>query len=173
MLEIGDQQAQRRENTGAGRDQRGGHAGLGGQAVGVQGAGAAERDQREIARIEAALHRHQPERAHHGGVGDFDNRVRRGDDVEAGRADCVNGSASASDVEHDVAAEEVMRIEPAEDEIGVGHRRFRPATPVAGRSGIGPALRGPTRSRPPESTQAIEPPPAPISTRSTTGVRKG
>ena len=36
-----------------------------------------------------------------------------------------------------------------------------------------PALRGPTRSRPRSSTSAIEPPPAPISIMSMTGMRTG
>ena len=60
-------------------------------------------------------------------------------------------------------AEEVLGVDVAEHERGVGDRRLRAA---ARRSRPGPARRrrsrGPTRSRPPASTQAIEPPPAPI-----------
>jgi hypothetical protein len=65
--------------------------------------------------------------------------------------------------------EQPIRVEPAEDEVGVGDRRPRAAAAVADRPGVAPALSGPTRSMPEASTDAIEPPPAPIVWTSTIG----
>ncbi len=45
-----------------------------------------------------------------------------------------------------------------------------PPRPYAAGPGSAPAERGPTRKMPPESTYAIEPPPAPIVSTSTIGI---
>ena len=47
------------------------------QRAGVQRAGAAERDEREVARVEAALDRDDPQRREHLGVDDRDHVLRR------------------------------------------------------------------------------------------------
>ena len=55
-------------------------------------------------------------------------------------------------VELHLAAEETVRVDPAEDDVRVGDRRLLAALAVAGRTGAAPALRGPTRKAPPSST---------------------
>ena len=79
----------------------------------------------------------------------------------------------AVDVECELAAEEVVGAEAAEHEVRVGDGRLGAAAAVAGRPGLGARAQRADAQRPPESTQAIEPPPAPISARSMTGVRIG
>ena len=77
-------------------------------------------------------------------------------------------------VERHVAAEEAVGVEQPEQHVGVGDRRL---AFHRGRSGAGPgsapADSGPTFSRPNWSARASEPPPAPISTRSTDGTDTG
>ena len=72
-------------------------------------------------------------------------------------------SRAALERELHPAAEEVVGVEVAEHEVGVGARRLRRrrVRRPPGR-GSAPALRGPMCSRPPSSSQPIEPPPAPI-----------
>ena len=65
-------------------------------------------------------------------------------------------------------------VEVAEDEVGVGDRRLGAAAPVARRARARrPRCAGPTRSAPPGSRQAIEPPPAPTVWMSTIGSASG
>ena len=79
-----------------------------------------------------------------------------------------------SRLELHLAAEEVVGVEIAQHEIGVGHRRLGPALAVARRArDRRPRSPGPTLSSPSSFTCAIEPPPAPISIRSMLGMRIG
>ena len=77
-------------------------------------------------------------------------------------------------VERQPAGERRVLEQAAEQEVGVGHRRLaarrgrsRPAP------GSAPAEAGPTRSAPPASRQAIEPPPAPTVWMSSAGSASG
>ena len=76
MLHVDQQAAQRRGDAGIGRHDHCRNRQFPGDRGAVQRAGAAEGDQREIARIIAAADRDQPHRIRHVGVGDADDRVR-------------------------------------------------------------------------------------------------
>jgi hypothetical protein len=71
------------------------------------------------------------------------------------------------------ATGEVVGIQAAEQQVGIGDGRLLAATAIAGRAGSDAALCGPTRIWRMLSMLAMEPPPAPISTISTTGMEIG
>ena len=148
-----DEQAGRREDAGAARDQQRRHLGVARERVRVHRPRAAEADEHEVARVVAALHRDQVQRVHHRGVRDLDDAVRRLDDVDRPSGFAQRSSiarARALDVEADLAAEEVVGVEPAEHDVGVGHGRLGAAAPVADRPGIGArALRPDAQQRRP------------------------
>src|SRR5207237_9843781 len=98
----------------------------------------AESDEDEAASSEAALHRHEPERAHHRRIRDLDDAVRSLDELQPEwlSATVLDGLAGAVDVERHLAAEKVSGIQAAENEVRVGHRRLRTAARVAGRPRI-------------------------------------
>ena len=73
------------------------------------------------------------------------------------------------DVQVHFAAQEPIGVEVAQHEQGIGDRRLLSAPPVACRPGIGARRLRPTRSMLRASTQAIDPPPAPIDSVSTIG----
>ena len=90
------------------------------------------------------------------------------------RADIGSQRASGRrGIQQHRAAGKAGRVDPAERDIGVGHGGAAAAPGIAGRPRVDPALRGPTAMRPRLSTLHSEPPPAPISTISTTGMRRG
>ncbi len=100
---------------------------------GVEPAGAAEGHQRELPRVDAALHRHHAQRADHLGVGDLDDPLGGLLEAEAQlvaeRGDgALGGLAVQLDPARDPAGE-------AEQEVGVGHRRVLAAVPVRGGAG--------------------------------------
>ena len=100
-----------------------------GQRVRVQAAGAAEGDERELARIEPALHRDDPQRAEHRLVDDVDDRPpppprRRGPRLAEPR----DRGARGLDVELHLAAEQPRRQVPEHD-VGVGDGRLVPPRP--------------------------------------------
>ena len=97
----------------------------------MQRAGAAEGDERELARVVAALDRDEPQRAQHLRVDDLDR---------LGRVDPVERALGRLAVELEPAGQ--ARGKPAEQEVRVGHRRPRPAPPVAGGPGIGAGALG-------------------------------
>ena len=70
------------------------------------------------------------------------------------------------------AAKEVVGVQVAEHDVGIGDGGLRPAEAVARRAGRDPALWGPTRRRPPSSSQQMLPPPAPIVATRTLGIRR-
>ena len=76
-------------------------------------------------------------------------------------------------VEPHRAAEEEVRIEVAEHQVGVGHGRLGAALAVAGRPGLGAGAVRPDLERPRPSIRAMLPPPAPISIISITGTLTG
>ncbi len=102
----------------------------------MQRAGAAERDEGEVARVVAALDRDDAERAQHLRVHDLDHRGR----VDAGQR---RGRRVA--VEHEPAGE--LRRQPAEQQVRVGHGRAA-AGAVAGGPGIGARALRPDADRP-------------------------
>ena len=115
----------------------------------MKAAGAAERDEGELARHPAALHGDDAEGAEHRLVDHAHDRA--GGLLDAGAAglgDPRDGGVGGVDVQLELAAEQARR-QMAEDDVRVGHRRGRPAAAVAGRAGKGAgALRAdPERSR--------------------------
>ena len=106
------------------------------QIGGVHRARAAEREQREVARVEAALGQHRAQRAdhvvvgdpHHGEGGLFDRLVDR-------RCDRGHRCRRGVLVQVHGAAEEVPRVDAADDDVRVRHRGPTSAQAVAGRAG--------------------------------------
>ena len=105
----------------------------------VQRTGAAIGDQRETAGIESALGRHALDRIGHRGCGDAQNSIRRFGDAEPQRLRHPrrHGAFRGRDVELHLAAEKTIGSETAQQQIGVGDRRFGTATAVARRSRLG------------------------------------
>ncbi len=75
----------------------------------------------------------------------------------------------SSSVQAHVAAEETAGIDVAEHHQGIGDRRLCAAAAITSRSRSGTGRPGPTRRKPIESTQPIEPPPAVTDSMSTIG----
>ena len=73
-------------------------------------------------------------------------------------------------VECHAPAEEAVRVDDPEHDVGVGDRRPGAAASVADRAGIGARALGPDAEQPVARRVAIEPPPAPIAVMSTIGV---
>ena len=105
----------------------------------VQRPGAARGDQREVARIVALGDRDLAHRERHLGDRDLDDRLRGRDGVELERLGdlLLDAARGAVGVELHLAAEEIVRIEPAEHHVGVGDGRLGAAAAVADRAGIG------------------------------------
>ena len=119
------------ENTDA---PRGHHhlpdAELRGERDGMHAAAAAEGDQREVARVVAAIERDQLQRVDHVVVGDADDAARRLDAVDAELgARRVERVVDRVHVGVDLAAAEIVAVDAAEREIGVGGRRLVPPRP--------------------------------------------
>ena len=122
------------------------------QPRGVQRAGAAERHQRIVARIVAALHRDHPDRPRHVGGDHRDDALRRRHQAEAERRGEPRDRCQREiPPDRHAPAQQMRRIERLQHDVGVGHRRFVVAAAVADRPGSAPALRGPTFSSPPLS----------------------
>ena len=104
----------------------------------MQRPGAAEGDQREVARVEALLHRDQPQPAEHVLVDDVDDPGGGGlRGLQPHRlGDLADGGARGVDVEGDLAAGQ-RRRQVAEDDVGVGDGRLGAALAVGGRAGVG------------------------------------
>ena len=139
MLDVGDEQTHGGRGARAHGDQDGGNVELRGEAVCVRGAGTAEGHEDEVPRVVSALHRNPPERAHHGVVGDLHDAEGHLDHAEAERtgAPLLDGLPGRRLVEPHLAAEEVICVEPAEDEVRVGDGGLGPSFSVAGGGRIG------------------------------------
>ena len=134
--QIGRQHAPGRQHRRDARHDDPREAELAGDVGRVQPGGAAEGEEREAARIDAAAHRDEPHPLGHVGVDDaMDALAPR----PAGRcrARAAIGSTARlgrGAVEPRAAAEEARRVEVAEHEIGVGDGRGGAAPTVAGRT---------------------------------------
>ena len=102
------------------------------------------------ARVVAALDRHDANRALHVGVGDaHDAFGQLGDGQLQSLAQIAAARCGARQIDRHAAAEEELRIQPAEQQVRVGDGQFF-ADAVADRTGHrARRLRGPTRSAPP------------------------
>ena len=100
---------------------------------------AAGRHQREVARVVALGDRHLAHRERHLVVRDLDDRLRGRDRIKLQRA-CdllLDAAQGGSGIELHGAAEEIVRVEPAEHHIGVGDGRLGAAAAIADRPRIG------------------------------------
>ena len=121
------------EHAGRGRDDDRPRVHQLGKRVGVQRPGAAEGDQREVARIEALLHRDQPERTEHVLVDDVDDAGRSPLEIETqSRGDGLHSVDGGIDIELHLAADQLAR-QVAEHDVGIGDRRLVAAHPVGRR----------------------------------------
>jgi hypothetical protein len=113
-------------------------AGLARERSRVDGPGTAVGDQGEFAQVVAALHRDEPERSLHVGVGHLDHRVGRVDEREAEAAlDRLERPLGARAIELDRAAVDPLRVQIAEDQVRVAHGGLGAAQAVASRAGNG------------------------------------
>ncbi len=118
-----------------------GHAQGVGEAAGVQRAGAPERDEREVPRVDAAGHRHRPHGLLHG-------RLDHGDDVvgrrpRRGRAPPGRPRRRARPTP---GSSVPLGMRPG-DEVGVGDRRLGATEAVAGGTGHGAGAARPDGER--------------------------
>ena len=94
--------------------------------------GAAERDQGEVARVEALLHGDEPERPEHVLVDDVEDALRRLIHVQVeGAGDLADRGRRGIGVERHLPAEQA-RGEAAQHHVRIGHRGLDPALAVAG-----------------------------------------
>ena len=115
------------------------HPQLAHQRSGVHRASAAEGDEREVTRIVTAPHRDQLERVDHVGVGNADDS--HGRLLEAhleGIGDGLQGRFGLLDVQGNLAPQEVVRVNPAGQDVGVGHRGLVASPTIAGWARICP-----------------------------------
>ena len=138
----------------------------------VDGARAAEGQQREVARVAAALGRHLPQGPHGADVGDLVDAFGRPQQVQPQRlGDAVNdGLRRGRGIDPDLALAEVAGADVAQHHIGVGDGGFAAAEPIAGRTGLGPGAARP-HPQAARSRKATLPPPAPTSAMSMVGAR--
>ena len=141
----------------------------------MHAAGAAEGEEGEVARVEAAFDADHAQRPGHLGVGDPDDAPRRLVRVEPEPFpnEAKGLLREPCPVEGHLSAELGAVGQMAEVEVGVGDGRLLTAFVVGGRAGSAPAEWGPTRRAPPWSAQAIEPPPALTVCTSTMGSLMG
>ncbi len=116
---------------------------------GMQPGSAAKTQQRKAARIDAAAQRHQPDAVGHLQI---DQPEDAGGSLlarEVQRArDGIDGRFAGGAIEFSLAAEKIIGVEIAEQEIGVGDGRGRAALAIAGRAGdCARAFRADTKAR--------------------------
>ncbi len=137
VLEVGGEQAERRERAGVARKDGALHLHLARHGSGVLAAGTAEGDKGEVARIGAALDRDLADRL---------GEIRRHDPVDAGGGffdahvelvgDPAKRLGGACEVQAQRSPQQPLGVEDAEDQICVRHRRPGAATAIAGGAGI-------------------------------------
>ena len=139
MHHVGAEEAERGERTGTRGHQNAAHAELLGDRGCVYRAGAAEGQQRESGQIDAALGRKHAHLVGHAHVDDaLDAGGRRHDIHPQRRRDMrLERCARCRDIQPLGAAEEIIGIEIAAHEVGIGDRGPCAAASIARRAGIG------------------------------------
>ena len=137
--ERADQQTERRHHAGAGGKYDARNFQLAGHAHGMRRAGAAECHHAGAAIIEAALRGMDAEGARHVFIDDLMHAPGGAINCHTERLGdaCIYRGACRRDIELHIAAEEKIRIEIAEHQIGIGQRRLAAAFAVARRARIG------------------------------------
>ena len=137
--DVGEQQAERGEDPGVGRNDHLRDAERAGERGGVQAAGTAEGEQREAAGVVAALEGDHLDRAGHVLVGDLDDRRGQLHRLHAEtRRKPIDRLDREARVESHAPAEEVLGVEATEQEVRVRHRHLAAAAAVADRAGLRP-----------------------------------
>ena len=137
--DVGEQEPERGEHPRVLGDDHLRHPEQTGDGRRVERPRAAEGEEREPARVVAPLERHHLDRARHVLVRDLDDRGGELERVEAhGLAERGRAPRSADRVELHPPGEEVLRVEPAEQEVRVGDRDLRAAAPVTDRAWLRP-----------------------------------
>ena len=155
MHHVRAEQAQRREGARPRRHEYAAHVELFRDGRGVDGPGAAERQQREGREVDAALGREHKHFVGHAHVDDFAHARGGFHHAHAKRFGdlVVDGGARRGGVEFLRAAQEIIGIEIAAHDIGVGDGRVGSAASVAGGAGVGAgALRADG-----QETRAVDP----------------
>ncbi len=133
---VRHQQAEGREDPGVAGDDDRRQAQVGGHLDGVHAAGPAEGEQGEGPGIDAPLDRNDPDGLFHVGVGDGHDPEGRRDGGFPDRAGQPrDGGPAPPGIDLHLPAQEELRVQAAEAEIGVGHGR-EVSLAVAGRSGV-------------------------------------
>ena len=138
VLEVGVQQAHRRGDAGVRRDDDPGDGQLACDVRAVERPAAAERDEAEVARVEALLHAVDADRVDHVLGQDLRDAQRRARDVEPERLPegCDRG-AGAVDVELEIAREARAAAHAAEHRLRVGRGGLGAPAAVADRPRVG------------------------------------
>ena len=135
---VGDRHAERREDALVNRDEHLFDPDDLRERRRVQRAGAPERDEGELARIQAAVDRDEADRVDHIEIDQVDDRLSG---LEYGHVQATRESLErrfrGGHVERHLATQEVARVEAAEDQVRVGHGRLGAAAAVANRTGSG------------------------------------
>ena len=139
VLEVGVQQAHRRRDARVQRDDHARDRQLACDVGAVQRAAAAERDEAEVARVEALLHAVDADRVDHVLGQDLRDAERRLGGVEAElRAEARDAPrAPASICSSRSPASRASAAHAPEHDLGVGRRRLGAAAAVADGSGVG------------------------------------
>ena len=140
VLQIGAQQSHCRRNPRRQRHQNVARRREFRQCRTMERTRAAERHQREIARIIAARHGVRADRQRHVVVDDPDDAQRGLGDGNAQRAGdmLLDRLVRQFRVQRQVAAQELVCVHPPQNHLGVGHGRFGAAAVVAGRARFRP-----------------------------------
>ena len=142
-FERARQQAGGGEEAGSGRHDRTGHAQDGGKRAGVQWSTPSKSHHGEAARVVSALDRDDAQGTGHVGVDEADDAGGQvhGAQVQplGKRGHSAHGRVA---IHRHGAAEQVRRVEPSEQQVGVRHRGIGAAACVADRAGIGPRAHG-------------------------------
>ena len=174
MLDRGKEQACRRQHAGMRRHGDASDAQFARQRGRMEGAAAAQRQERVTAGIDAAADRDEADRFGHLRVEDAMDAERRMFETEAERARDRRLDRPAREVRRELqrTGREIIRIDVAQHDRRIGHRRLLAAAAVAGGAGL--RARG---VRPdPERAGAVDPRdatrrPTPIAFTSTIGTR--
>ena len=139
VLEVGDQQPQRRGGPRTGRDDGGGHFHLGGQAVGMHRSGPAEGHQSELPGIVSPLNRDQPQGVHHGRIGNLHDAVGGLHHLHSQGigAFFLDRLSSRLHFQGEPASQKMVRLQAAQNQVGIGHRGLSAPLPVTDGARLG------------------------------------
>ena len=145
VTQVGEQHAERAQDGGEARHDHRRDPELLRDRPRVHRPGPAGDDERQLARVVAALERDVLRPGGHHQVDHLGHRGGRLDDVEPERPGhpALDGLAGEIGTQGHAAAEEVLGVDVSEHQVGVGAGRLRTAAAVGGRAGAGPGAARP------------------------------